>query len=100
MNVMFPRNSKQGAPRKASTRRWWLMGTLAVAALGLALSWNWLAAAGLLVPLAILALMAPCMFMCVKGMGASRQAGNSCSTHKPDGAPSQKEPPPRGPVPM
>lgn len=93
MNAMFP--------RKASTRRWWLIGTLAVTALGLALSWNWLAAVGLLVPLAFLLLFAPCMFMCVKGMGVSPQAGDSRSTHKPDAGaaplPPQREPPSRGP---
>lgn len=96
MNVMFPRDSKRTAPGATSRRRWWLVGGVAVAALGLALGWQWLAAAGLLLPLAFLALLAPCMFMCVKGMGTHR-TGSACSSHKPESGsdPEQAGPPQR-----
>jgi hypothetical protein len=62
-------------------RRRLLVGSAVVAVLGLALGWNWLAAAGVL---PILFATLPCalmMGMCMKGMG-SNKSGSSCSQDK------------------
>lgn len=60
-----------------------LLGSAAVVALGLALGWNWLAAAGVL---PILVAMLPCalmMGMCMRGSKSSTDASATASSNAP-----------------
>jgi len=54
-----------------------LIGALAVAAVGLALNWSWLVAAGVA---PILLAIAPCAVMCALGLCMNRLTGQTCAT--------------------
>lgn len=65
-------------------RLYWVVAAV-LAAAGLALGWNWLAAVGLL---PILLSVLPCVAMCAIGVCAMNQGSKSCGEQKPgDGAP-------------
>jgi len=57
-------------------RRGLVILSIAIAAGGLALGWNWLTAAGIA---PILLAIAPCAAMCALGLCMKRMGGKSCS---------------------
>ena len=64
-----------------------VLAGLAIAA-GLALNWNWLAAAGIA---PILISLLPCVAMCALGLCMNRSGGKSCSTAASNAGPAETE---------